>query len=192
MPVHDRSANLLAAAAQLVVDAVAERLEDALPHSASAAAALVTIDHHPGLSIEQLRLALGLTHSGTVRLIDRLAEDDLVRRRKRGGREVEVLLTRHGRIVLNRLQRARIAAVADVLAVLPNEQRRKLDHILADLLAARTEDEQDLRRICRLCSFSACENDQQTCPVSDALQHAPHRASDFRTGRGRRPTSNPR
>jgi DNA-binding MarR family transcriptional regulator len=171
--VSDHSANLLAAAAQLVVDAVAERLHDTLPRSVSAPAALMTLDHHRGLSIEQLSLALGLTHSGTVRLIDRLEADDLVRRRKRGGREVELLLTRRGRRVVDRIAGARIAAAADLLAALSDEQRRQLDPILADLLAARAVDVEDLRRICRLCSFGACENQRQTCPVSDALQHAP-------------------
>jgi DNA-binding MarR family transcriptional regulator len=171
MPVVAHSANVLAAASQLVVDAVAERLQDSLPRSVSAPAALMTIDHHRGLSIEQLRVALGLTHSGAVRLIDRLEADDLVRRRKRGGRKVELFLTRHGRRVLERIEGARLAAAADLLATLSDEQRRQLDWILSDLLAARTRDEQDLRRICRLCSFGACQNDRQTCPVSDALQH---------------------
>jgi DNA-binding MarR family transcriptional regulator len=167
----DRSANLLAAAAQLVVDAVAQRLRDTLPRSVSAPATLMTINHHPGLSIETLRLALDLTHSGTVRLIDRLEADDLVRRRKRAGREVELLLTRRGVRIVERIERARIAAAAELLAALRDEQRRQLDGMLADLLAAHTEDEEDLRRICRLCSFDACENDRQTCPVSDALAH---------------------
>jgi DNA-binding MarR family transcriptional regulator len=173
MPVSDHSANVLAAAAQLVVDAVAQRLQDTLPRSVSAPAALITIDHQQGLSIEQLRLALGLTHSGTVRLIDRLETDDLVRRRKRRGRELQLYLTPRGRRVLERIQRARIAAAADLLAALTDQQRQQLDQTLADLLAARTEDEEDLRRICRLCNYGACENDRQTCPVSDALQHAP-------------------
>lgn len=165
-----RSANLLAAAAQLVVDAVEVRLQDALPRSVSAPAALVTIYEHRGLSIEQLRRALGLTHSGAVRLIDRLEADDLVRRRKRGSREVELFLTRQGRRVVDRIERVRIATATDLLAALPGEQRQQLDLILADLLAAHTEQEEDLRRICRLCSFGACENNRQTCPVSDALR----------------------
>jgi DNA-binding MarR family transcriptional regulator len=172
MPVIARSANLLAAAAQLVVDAVEARLQDTLPRSASAPTALMTIDHHRGLSIEQLRLALGLTHSGAVRLIDRLEADGLVRRRKRGRREVELFLTRRGRRVADRIERARIATVTDLLAALPAEQRGQLDRILGNLLAAHTENEGDLRRICRLCSFGACGNNRQTCPVSDALQQA--------------------
>jgi predicted transcriptional regulator len=95
-----------------------------------------------------------------------------VHRRKRSGREVELLLTRRGRTVLERIERARIAATADLLAPLSDEQRRQLDRILADLLSARTEDQEDLRRICRLCSFGACESNRQTCPVAGALRHA--------------------
>jgi DNA-binding MarR family transcriptional regulator len=170
--VKDHSANVLGAAAQLVVDAVEARLHDTLPRSISAPAALMTLGHHPGLSIEQLRLALGLTHSGTVRLIDRLTTANLVLRRKQGGREVQLFLTRGGSRVVDRIQGARIAAAEELLAVLPDHQRQQLDAILAELLASRTEDEEDLRRICRLCSFSACQNDRQTCPVAAALEHA--------------------
>lgn len=166
--------NLLAATARLVADAVDERLEAALDHTASAPAALITIGHHPGLSIESLRNALGITHSGTVRLIDRLEADELVRRQKQGERAVRLQLTRRGRRAVERLERARLAAVTDLVATLLPEQQRQLEDILARLLSIRTHSEEDLRRICRLCSFEACESRGMNCPVADAArQHLP-------------------
>ena len=44
------------------------------------AAALVTIGNHPGESVEALRHALGLTHSGAVRLLNGLEAEGLVER----------------------------------------------------------------------------------------------------------------
>jgi DNA-binding MarR family transcriptional regulator len=160
----------LAATAQLVLDAVAEGLAAELTHTASAPAALVSIAHDPGLSIERLSLALGLTHSGTVRLIDRLEDDGLVRRHKTGARTLRLGLTARGRRAVTRIERARIAAVGELLAVLPADRQRQLDAILAELLAARTHGLDDLHRICRLCSFEACEGGGQACPVAEAVR----------------------
>jgi MarR family transcriptional regulator, negative regulator of the multidrug operon emrRAB len=166
--VSERSANLLAAAGQLVSDAVTARLEDALTHAASAPAALMTIAHRPGLSIERLSEALALTQSGGVRLIDRLATDGLVRREKLSARTVRLHLTPRGQRAVQRIEQARIAAAADLLSPLSGAQRRQLEAMLARILAARTRGEDDLRRICRLCSFEACESGGRICPVAEA------------------------
>jgi DNA-binding MarR family transcriptional regulator len=168
--VTERAANLLAATAQLVADSVTERLATVLPHGASAPAALVTVAHHPGLSIEQLRLALGLTHSGAVRLVDRLEADHLLRRDKHRERALKLRLTPRGRRAVARIEQARIAAVADLLAVLSDQQQRQLDSVLAEMLAERTTSYEDLQRICRLCSFSACETEPHSCPVAEAAR----------------------
>jgi DNA-binding MarR family transcriptional regulator len=164
----ERAANLLAAAGQLVADAVTARLDDELAHTASAPAALMTIAHHPGLSIERLSDALGLTQSGGVRLIDRLAADGLVRREKLSARSLKLHLTGRGGRAVQRIEQARIAAAADLLSSLSAPQRRQLEAMLARILAARTHGEDDLRRICRLCSFDACESGGRTCPVARA------------------------
>jgi DNA-binding MarR family transcriptional regulator len=167
--VIDRTANLLAATAQLVDDAVARRVERVLPRTGSAPAALVTIAHFRGLSIEQLRRALGLTHPGAVRLVNGLEADGLLRREKRDARSVSLELTRRGAKVVERLEQARLDAVRDVLAPLSAAQQRQLEPLLAAVLGAQTHDDHDLRRICRLCSFEACESRGRACPVAAAL-----------------------
>ena len=163
-------ANLLAATAQLVTDAVTDELAAQLPHGASAPAALITIAHHPGLSIDRLSVPLGLTHSGTVRLIDRLEADELVRREKRSERAVKLHLTRRGRRAVDRIEAARINAADRLLGTLSTSERRQLDAILSRLLAAHTHNQEDLRRICRLCSFDACEPGGRICPVAAAAR----------------------
>src|SRR5919198_1758147 len=111
-------ANLLGATAQLVDDAVREGIEREIHRTASAPAALVTIAHDSGLSIDALRAALGLTHSGAVRLVDRLEHDGLVRRTRPGGRAVGLSLTPAGRRILRRLEHARLVATAELLSAL--------------------------------------------------------------------------
>ena len=162
--------NLLGAAALLVDDAVAQNIEEQLPHGGSAPAALVTLAHEPGLSIDGLRAALGLTHSGAVRLVDRLEQDGLVRRSRGGGRVVAVYLTARGRRALARVERARLAAAAELLAPLSTTERRQLESLLRRILAGQSQSDDDLNRICRLCSFEACESTGRACPVAEALR----------------------
>src|SRR4051794_29513412 len=163
-----RLANLLAATARLVDDAVDARLAAELSLTASAPAALVTIAHYPGQSVDDLRRALQLTHSGAVRLVDRLEADELVRRRQHG-RSVSLELTPRGRRVHADLEQARLAAVEDALSALPPEARAQLEPVLEQLLAAHSASHQDLRRICRLCAYDACEQRGcAVCPVAAA------------------------
>jgi DNA-binding MarR family transcriptional regulator len=161
---------LVAAFSQLVADTVEGRLGQELPHGGEAPAALVTISHEPGLSIERLSRALGLTHSGTVRLVDRLEGEGLVNREKRSARAVRLRLTRRGHRAVERIERARLGIVAELLSALTEEQQQQLDRLLAHLLEVHTHTDEDLRRICRLCSFNACESNGCICPVSEAVR----------------------
>jgi DNA-binding MarR family transcriptional regulator len=163
-------ANLFAAAGTLVTDAVKARLDGELSRTASAPAALVTLAHEPGISIDVLRAALGLTHSGAVRLVDRLEEDGLVRRSRAGGRAVAVDLTARGRRALAAVERARLAAVDELLEPLDPAARRQLGRALRRILAEQTRGDDDLNRICRLCSFAACESGGRACPVAEAAR----------------------
>src|SRR3954453_2545737 len=69
-----RDRNVLAAWALAVADAVRIASEESTGLSGGAPAALVAIVADPGLSIDQLRHVLALTHPGTVRLVDRLVD----------------------------------------------------------------------------------------------------------------------
>src|SRR5947208_6967587 len=100
MPVGS-PANLLGALALAVDDRMADAVVAAAGHSVTAATALSALDHLRVLeapSIERLSQALGLTHSGTVRLVDRLEEGGYARRQRGAdGRSAAVLLTPAGR-----------------------------------------------------------------------------------------------
>src|SRR4051812_34882330 len=155
-----RLANLLAAAAQVVTDAVATS-------TAGRSAALIALSHDPGAPIETLRRTLALTHSGAVRTVDRLEADGLVHRERRG-RTAAVELTEHGEQQVRALQAARLEAASSVLAAVPRELHDPLERALSAVLASHTADDGDLRRICRTCSFEACSGEGERCPVEDA------------------------
>jgi DNA-binding MarR family transcriptional regulator len=176
--VYSSLPNLLAAFGLLVEDAVAERLEQELGRNATAAAALVMLERQQ-LSVGELRQALALTHSGAVRLVDRLEDDGFVER-ARHGRDVTVSLTRRGRTACARLESERLAAAADLASALTSSERKQLEKLLRRILAAQTENDDDLNRICRLCSFEACESAGTACPVAEAVQRAAPRGGTAR------------
>src|SRR5260221_847217 len=93
-----RTSNLLGALAVALTDALTAVTERGARHGAAGPAALVTIADEPRISIERLRQVLQLSHSGAVRLVDRLAVDGLVERQSgRDQRSVSLLLTTAGR-----------------------------------------------------------------------------------------------
>ena len=163
-----REANLLGTLSL----AVAGRIESAVasPLGPSAPAALTALDTFlGGEPIDALRETLGLTHSGAVRLVDRLAEAGLAeRRRGSDARSVAVALTPAGRAAALDVRRAREAALEDALAALSADERTTLSALHERLLAGLTGDRGSARRMCRLCDVHACGHDRGTCPVTEA------------------------
>ena len=78
----DHLANVLGALATAIDDAVTAAIEDATGLTGAAPAALIALhDLLAGRSVDDLRHAVDLTHSGAVRLVDRLVADGLATRR---------------------------------------------------------------------------------------------------------------
>src|SRR5918996_2229091 len=94
-----RGANLLGAVSLAVTDRVRAAAERGAAQGGSAPAALVSLAGYlDGAPIDALRGPLGLTHSATVRVVDRLAGAGLVRRRQGADRRtVAVVITPAGR-----------------------------------------------------------------------------------------------
>ncbi len=165
-----RQANLLGTLSLAVTGRVDAALAAASPHGPSAPAALSALEGYlGGEPIDALARVLGLTHSGAVRLVDRLAGAGLVeRRRGADGRAVAVTLTRTGRRAAAEIRAAREQALAETLSVLAPEERRALTELHEKLLAGVTSDRASARRICRLCDAEACGHERGTCPVTRA------------------------
>lgn len=150
-------------------------LRDLITHSAAevtglhgeGAAAIVTVGSRPGRSIEHLRRSIGLSHSGSVRLVDRLEERGLVVRvAADAGREIHLHLTGEGAAVFRRVLDARRALLQEALAPIERDERELLERSLERLLAGLPRSRTDAWQICRLCEHDVCRGD--TCPVGVA------------------------
>src|SRR5919107_3595098 len=128
---HAHEVNALGALALEVARRVQEAGEAASQHGASVPAALAALHGLTGgQSIDALRRVVGLTHSGAVRLVDRLAGAGLVERRVGAdGRAVALQLTPEGRRSARRVLARREAALESVLAHLTARDRADLGRI---------------------------------------------------------------
>lgn len=169
-----RDANLLGALSLAAADRLHRATAEAAQHGASAPAALVALAGYlDGATLEALRQVLGLTHSGAVRLADRLdAAGLLARGPQPDARAVALRLTPAGRRAAARVQAAREAALAEVLAPLAPGERETLAGLHARLLAGLTPDRAAARRLCRLCDADACGHAEGRCPVTRAADAA--------------------
>jgi DNA-binding MarR family transcriptional regulator len=179
VPDHDdrRLVNLMGALSLTLTDRIAAAADVAAELSDAAPAALVALhETQPGRSIEQLRQLVGLTHSGAVRLVDRLEAADYVRRRPgRDARTHAVVLPRRGTAAANRIRAARRGAVSTALEDLDDTQRRQLEDLAGAVLSKLTVQPLALRAsgqipaggaMCRLCDFVACGRTVGRCPVA--------------------------
>ncbi|MDK9697757.1 MAG: MarR family transcriptional regulator [Siculibacillus sp.] len=158
-------ANRLATFATLLADAVHADAEDL---SASAAAALVTLRRNGPTAILDIARTIGLTHSATVRLIDRLEKDWLVRRLSRKGREVKVELTARGRRRAGQFQDKRIAAAETLMAVLDSDEIEVLARAVDKMLEVPIDGRETADHVCRACDGDGCR--AENCPVDAAAE----------------------
>lgn len=163
-----RTANLLGALSV----AVGDRLEKALKchpnQTDSAAAALNLIGFYEGCTNGALSTSLGLSHTATVRLLDKLEGEGLVERRaaEDDQRAVALYLTRRGRARVREILTARCGELCEAISVLSGGEERQLAGLLEKLLRSFTATAADADHICRLCDETACPSDR--CPVHQA------------------------
>ena len=172
-----RLANLVGAVATGVADAMQEAMCTTAGLDAASASALVALlDFCPGGSVQYLSRVVGLTHSGTVRLVDRLVDGGYVARvRGRDGRSRSVTLTPEGARLARRVRRARARGVAQMLATLSESDRARLTQ-LSEVLVGTIVQQRLARRargdppaggaLCRTCDFAACGRDSGRCPAA--------------------------
>ncbi|WP_037062714.1 MarR family winged helix-turn-helix transcriptional regulator [Pseudonocardia acaciae] len=164
----DRSANLVTALVVALADALDETTGRAGAHGANGASALATIHFVPGERIDELSRVLGITGSGTVRLVDRLVADGLVERRPgRDRRSVSLWLTERGAAVAEEIVARRREVLRRALEPLTDAQRDALAAVAEPALAGMAVNRERADRICRLCDYVACPQDR--CPVERAV-----------------------
>ena len=158
----DRTANLLGVVGLAVADRIEDAARDVLRHGGETPAALVVIGYGCGPSNDQLRRILGLSHPGTVRLVDRLVADGLVERRAgRDKRAIALYLTEQGMALREELLKGRLAAIRALLTPLTGVEREILAALLHKMLSSMETTATERRTLCRLCDARICTN----CPI---------------------------
>ncbi|WP_146102234.1 MarR family winged helix-turn-helix transcriptional regulator [Nocardia nova] len=175
------AANVLGALSLVVADGMNTAVEAVAALGPSAPAALAAMHQFlDGGSVTQLSSVLGLSHSGTVRLVDRLVAEGLVERGgAQDGRAVSVVLTRDGRDMAARILRTREKSLTSALSALSADEidnlAATLDAMLTTMTLARAEqraargNDRSQPWLCRLCDFDACGRSEGSCPVNNAV-----------------------
>jgi DNA-binding MarR family transcriptional regulator len=168
----EQGANVFGALAQVVTDQAADAVAQAAGRSESAAAALSALSQFLDRpSVDRLRQVLGLTSSGTVRLLDRLEESGYVRREAGpDGRTSAVVLTEAGRLAAERVSQARAAVLEGALGVLTPAERTAFALLAGKVLTGMIRGPGATRWICRLCEVGACRAAPGGCPVGNAAR----------------------
>lgn len=178
---RQHATNVLGALSLVVSDRMNTAVEAIATLGPSAPAALAAMHEFlDGGSVTQLSSVLGLTHSGTVRLVDRLAAEGLVERvGAQDGRAVSVVLTQRGRRTAARILQTREESLASALSAFSLDEidnlAAALDTMLTTMTLARAEERSARTNgrpqpwLCRLCDFAACGRSEGNCPVNNAV-----------------------
>lgn len=130
--------------------------------------AILAIRAHPDLSIRDLAALLKLSHSGGVRVVDRLHRAGHVERMEgEDRRTVALALTDAGQNRVETLLRQREGTLMALLGGLSDVERAQLETLLVRLLDGAAADRMAAWRLCRLCDHTKCENAR--CPVGGHL-----------------------
>jgi DNA-binding MarR family transcriptional regulator len=166
----DGPANVFGALALIVADQMADATASAAGRADSAPAALAALHHFLDRpSVELLRQVLGLTSSGTVRLLDRLAESALIERGPGAdGRTTAVILTGTGRSVAEQVCAARAAVLDRSLSALSPGERAEFTRLAGKMLVGLMRGPGAVRWMCRLCDTGICRGAPGGCPVGNA------------------------
>jgi MarR family transcriptional regulator, negative regulator of the multidrug operon emrRAB len=162
--------------------AVGDVAMDAALDNTSAAALVAMLDLAQASSVQRLSQLIGISHSGTVRLVNRLADAGLVQRRPGpDARTLTLSLTRRGHATARRIRDARHGVLAELLSGLTDRQREQLtticDVIVGNItsarLAARTAGRPPSGgALCRMCDPIACGRPDGHCPAARTAAEA--------------------
>lgn len=177
-----RLANLLGALALGITDGVHDSAAAAGLEGAAPAALIALLDFLPSGSVQALSQVVGLTHSGAVRLVDRLVADGLVNRGPgRDARSRAVTLTAVGTRLARRIRIARERVVTRAVEQLSEPERARLTSLCERLIAELAHERLERRAagsspsggaLCRMCDFVACGRDLGACPAAKAAAKA--------------------
>lgn len=166
------TANVLGALALVITDQLDAATSPA-GGGGSATAALSALDQFLDKpSVTRLRDVLGLTHSGTVRLLERLDTAGLITRGAGpDGRTRSIRLTPRGRRSARSAAEQRAAYLDAVLDGLTASELQTLHDLLARLMTQAVNLKDSGAWICRRCDLRACSRPEGHCPAATAAAH---------------------
>ncbi|RWB32263.1 MAG: MarR family transcriptional regulator [Mesorhizobium sp.] len=162
-----RIANIVGTFSLVVADRQKAATNAAAELEASAPTALVTIFTYPGISVSKLSDTLQQSHSGTVRLVDRLQNEGLVVRARSNSddaRAVTLTLTKSGQKRVQKVLKLRRDALTKILAPLSEQERGEFCGLIEKILSSLNHTVSDGYVICRLCELAVCPLER--CPVA--------------------------
>ena len=163
-----RTFNLVGALGMALADGQRRVMGAASGLADTEAAAVNVVGLAPGRSIASVRVALAITHPGTVRVVDRLVARHLVERRAgTDGRTVGLHLTAAGEEAFAAQAAAREAWLTPFAQALGSDAEAVVERLLG--LTGGTEE--DGEHLCRLCDERVCPQDR--CPVTIAVGKDP-------------------
>lgn len=167
-----RTANLLGALALAVTDRCVQEAAEANGHPESDAAALSAIHQFlGGTSIELLASVIGLSQSGTVRVVNRLEREGLLQRGPgRNGRTTSVLPTSAGERAARRIESTRLRLLGRALEPLDATEQETLATLAGKVLVGMMRQPGATRWTCRLCHLAACGRQKGHCPIEQAAR----------------------
>lgn len=165
---EDTTLNLLGALGIAVADHIRDGIDATGNHGGQSGAALTTIGILPGLSVGELADILGLTHAGTVRLVERLVAEDLVEKAAAAddGRALALKLTPAGKQRRRDILAQRAKRLQPLLESLNAGERRQFDGLLRKMLGSLGIDRRQAYAVCRYCDAGPCF--RNGCPVDAA------------------------
>lgn len=164
-----QEANLVGALALAITDRTSAAMASAAGVSDSAATALSALHHFlERPTVDLLRQVLGLTSSGTTRLVDSLEKAGYVRRRPGpDGRTTAITLTSSGRAAAKRVSAARDKVLDDALAPLTDDERAVMASLVGKILVGLMRPPGATRWNCRQCDTATCRGTGAGCPVGN-------------------------
>ena len=161
-----RLENLLGALGVAINDSMDDAFDEACAVGDSAPAALILIHENPDTRIETLARYLALSHSGTVRLVDRLQQAGWAARETcEDKRAVVLVLTKAGEKVAERLLEGRRKSLGKALSGVNAADRKVLERLLPQMLNNLVTSKTQADHTCRYCDSGACE--REGCPLPD-------------------------
>jgi MarR family transcriptional repressor of emrRAB len=175
----EQTANLLGALGLAVADRIRSAVTGAAGGAERDATALSALLHFlVDPRIDQVARVLGLTSSGTVRVVDRLESLGLVRRSAGDdARATTVTVTPAGRARAEAVSRARNETLERALEALSPEERDQLGVLAGKILVGIMFPAGAYGWMCRLCDTDRCGRPQGHCPVARAATAAASRES---------------